>query len=132
MPFVMGQKISRAALVLIAADKEVERSRFVGKRVFAAATKPAITAGEALIRQAFSEATVQAGDTEKASSEAAASQRKAGPYKHLITGVSFMLPYTVCKIVGHRVLYIIRTPLFFRQRKRVQIYFGQKIGRAHV
>ena len=46
------EEISRAALVLIAADKEVERSRFVGKRVFAAATKPAITAGEALIRQA--------------------------------------------------------------------------------
>ena len=55
------EEISRAALVLIAADKEVERSRFVGKRVFAAATKPAITAGEALIRQAFSETTVQAG-----------------------------------------------------------------------
>ncbi len=89
------EEISRAALVLIAADKEVERSRFVGKRVFATATKPAITAGEALIRQAFSEATVQAGDTEKASSEAAASQRKAGPYKHLMTGVSFMLPFVV-------------------------------------
>ena len=89
------EEISRAALVLIAADKEVERSRFVGKRVFATATKPAITAGEALIRQAFSEATVQAGDAEKASSEAAASQKKAGPYKHLMTGVSFMLPFVV-------------------------------------
>ena len=92
------EEISRAALVLIAADKEVERSRFVGKRVFATATKPAITAGEALIRQAFSEATVQAGDTEKASSEAAASQtsqKRAGPYKHLMTGVSFMLPFVV-------------------------------------
>ena len=89
------EEISRAALVLIAADKEVERSRFVGKRVFAAATKPAITAGEALIRQAFSEATVQAGDAEKGSSEAAASQKKAGPYKHLMTGVSFMLPFVV-------------------------------------
>ena len=93
-----SEEISRAALVLIAADKEVERSRFVGKRVFATATKPAITAGEALIRQAFSEATVQAGDTEKASSEAAASQtsqKRAGPYKHLMTGVSFMLPFVV-------------------------------------
>ena len=89
------EEISRAALVLIAADKEVERSRFVGKRVFATATKPAITAGEALIRQAFSEATTQAGDTQKASSEAAAPQKKAGPYKHLMTGVSFMLPFVV-------------------------------------
>ena len=89
------EEISRAALVLIAADKEVERSRFVGKRVFATATKPAITAGEALIRQAFSEATTQAGDTQKASSEAAASQKRAGPYKHLMTGVSFMLPFVV-------------------------------------
>ena len=87
-------EISRAALVLIAADKEVERSRFAGKRVFATATKPAITAGEALIRQAFAEAALQSGSASSGSAEPA-SEKKAGPYKHLMTGVSFMLPFVV-------------------------------------
>ena len=87
-------EIARAALVLIAADKEVERSRFAGKRVFATATKPAITAGEALIRQAFAEAALQAGSVSSGSAEPA-SEKKAGPYKHLMTGVSFMLPFVV-------------------------------------
>ncbi len=87
-------EIAEAALVIIAADKEVERGRFVGKRVFACATKPAITAGEALIRQAFTEAQLQGGGSESPS-PAAASERKAGPYKHLMTGVSFMLPFVV-------------------------------------
>ena len=87
-------EIARAALVLIAADKEVERSRFAGKRVFATATKPAITAGEALIRQAFAEAALQSGSASSGSAEPA-SEKKAGPYKHLMTGVSFMLPFVV-------------------------------------
>ena len=87
-------EIARSALVLIAADKEVERSRFAGKRVFATATKPAITAGEALIRQAFAEAALQAGSASSGSAEPA-SEKKAGPYKHLMTGVSFMLPFVV-------------------------------------
>ena len=88
------EEIARAALVVIAADKEVERGRFAGKRVFASATKPAITAGEALIRQAFAEAALQAGST-GGSPTAAAPEKKAGPYKHLMTGVSFMLPFVV-------------------------------------
>lgn len=86
------EEIERAVLVVIAADKEVERGRFAGKRVFATATKPAITAGEALIRQALAEAAIQAG---AAQSGAVAPEKKAGPYKHLMTGVSFMLPFVV-------------------------------------
>lgn len=87
-------EIARAAIVIIAADKEVERSRFAGKKVFATGTKQAITAGEDLIERAFAEASLQpsGGGTQN---NAGTIEKKAGPYKHLMTGVSFMLPFVV-------------------------------------
>ncbi|AXQ92837.1 fructose-specific PTS transporter subunit EIIC [Cereibacter azotoformans] len=86
-------EIAAADLVIIAADKQVELSRFGGKRVFFSPTKPAITDGAGLIRKAQQEARVQAGS---ASAEAAAPDaKKVGVYKHLMTGVSFMLPFVV-------------------------------------
>ncbi|EGD60800.1 PTS system fructose-specific EIIBC component [Novosphingobium nitrogenifigens DSM 19370] len=86
-----AQDIAEADLVLIAADREVDRARFAGKRVFVSNTKPAITGGAALIERAFAEASVQAGDSTGAEAPAG----RAGPYKHLMTGVSFMLPFVV-------------------------------------
>ena len=88
-----AQDIADADIVLIAADREVDRSRFAGKRVFASNTKPAITGGAALIERALAEASVQGG---AASADAPAeTTQRAGPYKHLMTGVSFMLPFVV-------------------------------------
>lgn len=86
-------EIAGAELVIIAADREVDRARFAGKRVFAAGTKAAITGGAKLIEQAFTEARVQGGEAR--SDAAAAGGEKAGVYKHLMTGVSFMLPFVV-------------------------------------
>jgi PTS system fructose-specific IIC component len=87
-----AEEIAQADVVLIAADREVDRSRFAGKRVLVSNTKPAITGGAALIEKALAEA-VEAG---AASTETAESTTKrAGPYKHLMTGVSFMLPFVV-------------------------------------
>lgn len=87
-------EIAAADIVLIAADREVDRGRFAGKRVFASGTKPAITAGQALIIRALAEAQTQGGSADAAATTAAAGGR-AGPYKHLMTGVSFMLPFVV-------------------------------------
>ncbi|WCE03629.1 fructose-specific PTS transporter subunit EIIC [Pseudoxanthomonas sp. JBR18] len=84
-------EIAQADLVLIAADREVELSRFGGKRVFKSGTKPAINDGQALIRKALAEASVQAGGADQAAPSE--KTKTAGPYKHLMTGVSFMLPF---------------------------------------
>ncbi|NKI98687.1 fructose-specific PTS transporter subunit EIIC [Novosphingobium sp. SG707] len=88
-----AQEIAEADVVLIAADREVDRSRFAGKRVFISNTKPAITGGAGLIERALAEAQVQGG--EPSSTAPAAVKERAGPYKHLMTGVSFMLPFVV-------------------------------------
>ncbi|WAC27585.1 fructose-specific PTS transporter subunit EIIC [Ancylobacter sp. SL191] len=93
------EEIAAADLVIIAADKVVELSRFGGKRVFQTPTKPAITDGQNLVRRAFEEARLQAAPGARLADAAAAAKAeravKTGPYKHLMTGVSFMLPFVV-------------------------------------
>lgn len=85
-----AEEIAAADLVIIAADKKVELSRFAGKALYETGTKGAINDGQNLIRRAFEEAGVQGGKGGEAQPAAAP---KAGPYKHLMSGVSFMLPF---------------------------------------
>jgi PTS system fructose-specific IIC component len=86
-----AQEIADADLVLIAADKQVDLSRFGGKMVFQSGTKPAINDGKNLIARAFAEAVVQGGSAKSAA--ASGGGQKTGPYKHLMTGVSYMIPF---------------------------------------
>ncbi|GEP03313.1 fructose-specific PTS transporter subunit EIIC [Methylobacterium oxalidis] len=92
-------EIAAADIVLIAADTGVDRARFSGKRVYATNTKAAIRDGKGLIATALAEARLQAAGEAEAKAEGparpAAAERKAGAYKHLMTGVSFMLPFVV-------------------------------------
>lgn len=85
------EEIAAADLVLIAADREVDLSRFAGKRLFKSGTKPAINDGQNLIRKALAEAAMQAGTA--TSGRTTEKTKATGPYKHLMTGVSFMLPF---------------------------------------
>ncbi|MBA0389701.1 PTS fructose transporter subunit EIIBC [Stenotrophomonas maltophilia] len=85
------EEIAAADVVLIAADREVDLARFAGKRLFKSGTKPAINDGQNLIRKALAEAGVHAGTA--ASGRTAEKNKSTGPYKHLMTGVSFMLPF---------------------------------------
>jgi fructose PTS system EIIBC or EIIC component len=94
-----ADEIRLADVVIIAADTQVDLARFVGKRLFSSGTKPAINDGENLVRRAIAEALPHAasqttGNT-AGTTPAAASQneQRTGPYKHLMTGVSFMLPF---------------------------------------
>jgi PTS system fructose-specific IIC component len=90
-------EIAAADLVLIAADKGVDRARFAGKRVYATTTKAAIRDGKGLIATALAEAQVQPaeGATADGPARPAAAEKQAGAYRHLMTGVSFMLPFVV-------------------------------------
>ncbi|HDS1300987.1 PTS fructose transporter subunit IIC [Stenotrophomonas maltophilia] len=85
------EEIAAADLVLIAADREVDLSRFAGNRLFKSGTKPAINDGQNLIRKALAEAGMQAGTA--TSGRTTEKTKATGPYKHLMTGVSFMLPF---------------------------------------
>jgi len=91
-----AEEIAQADLVIIAADREVERSRFAGKRLFTSDTKVAITQGQALIQQAMEQAATWIPATSASLVEGSNTQGNAkGIYSHLMTGVSFMLPFVV-------------------------------------
>ena len=90
-------EIGEAAAVIVACDKNVDMSRFDGKPVVMAATKDAIHTPENLINKAISgdvpvyhhTKSTSAGD----SLQAEGAGRKA--YKHLMNGVSHMLPFVI-------------------------------------
>ena len=94
-------EIAAADLVVIAADTNVDLSRFSGKLIYSTSTKAAINDGKSLITKAFAEATILrpavsadlAGQV--ANEKAARAADRTGPYKHLMTGVSYMLPFVV-------------------------------------
>lgn len=84
------QTIADADVVLLAADIEVATERFAGKKIYRCGTGIALKQSEATLNKALAE-----GSVESAASGAVAKPEKTGVYKHLLTGVSFMLPMVV-------------------------------------
>ena len=90
-----AEDIAAADVVIIAADTNVALERFAGKRLYRCKTKPAINDGAGLIQKALAEAPVYQSE---AKAEAAGSGEGGALgtfYKHLMTGVSHMLPFVV-------------------------------------
>ena len=85
--------IARADIVILAVDIEVDRSQFAGKRIHSVSTGSALKQPKAVIEAAFEQASVDAGTA--GSTNTQARKEKTGIYKHLMTGVSFMLPVVV-------------------------------------
>jgi len=88
------EEIAAADVVILACDIEVDPGRFAGKRVWRTSTGGALKKPAETIRDALAESVVLEPGTQKAAS-GAGSGEKRGPYKHLLTGVSFMLPMVV-------------------------------------
>ncbi|HEY9700231.1 MAG TPA: PTS fructose-like transporter subunit IIB [Trichocoleus sp.] len=100
------EDIAHADAVVIAADTHVDLSRFAGKRLYETSTKQALKDGAAVIESALAlpEPIAQTTNSDhsqpnylqsvqKAKSEQSA--RRSGAYRHLLTGVSYMLPVIV-------------------------------------
>jgi PTS system fructose-specific IIC component len=92
--------IAAADLVIIAADTQVNLDRFAGKRLYSSGTKAAINDGIALVKRAQAEARPHLAAGGDAQPQAAANpdsknSERSAAYKHLMTGVSFMLPFVV-------------------------------------
>ena len=86
------QAIRDADVVLLAADIEVPTERFAGKKIYRCGTGIALKQAEATLNKALSEGQQESA---AAGGGAAPKQEKTGIYKHLLTGVSFMLPMVV-------------------------------------
>lgn len=98
------EDISNADVVLIAADTHVEMTRFDGKKYYETSTGDAIKNTQDVLDQALASNSVHSnsGKTSESSLKEQVSEIKAerkskttGAYKHLLTGVSYMLPVVV-------------------------------------
>src|SRR5699024_8706975 len=102
-----AEEIENADAVIIAASTTVDKSRFIGKRLIEKDVDEAIQKGEQLIEQSFN-ASVYQGESKTSSpfnfedeeSEASSTNSQniswvQVVYGHLMTGVSYMIPFVV-------------------------------------
>ncbi|MDC0727312.1 PTS fructose transporter subunit IIBC [Phytobacter diazotrophicus] len=92
---ITPEEVAQADLVIVAADIEVELAKFAGKPMYRTTTGLALkkTAQELDKAQAEAKTYQPSGGTQSASSEG--KKESAGAYRHLLTGVSYMLPMVV-------------------------------------
>lgn len=90
---LLDDDIKRAKCIIVAADKKVQMARFEGKNVIEVPVSKAIKEPEKLLKDALN----QKGKiyTNKNSKEDNQSTKRNGFYKHLMNGVSNMLPFVV-------------------------------------
>lgn len=86
-------EIAEADVVIIAADIDVDLARFSGKKLYKTSTGLALKKTEQEINSAFESATIYVDS--KGGESSGAMTEKVSVYKHLMTGVSHMLPMVV-------------------------------------
>ncbi|HDR4682219.1 MULTISPECIES: PTS fructose transporter subunit IIABC [Bacillus cereus group] len=90
------EDIERATAIIVAADKQVEMNRFAGKHVIQVPVADGIRKTENLLKRAVKQdAPIFKGVKEDGKSESIEGEKGLGIYKHLMSGVSNMLPFVV-------------------------------------
>lgn len=105
-------QVDAADLVVIAADTHVDDSRFVGKKIYKTSVGAAVKGANKVLDEAIAHGDILGGgaggagagqlgggksltETVAQAKAARKAQQHAGPYQHLLTGVSYMLPIVV-------------------------------------
>ncbi|OCG01498.1 PTS fructose transporter subunit IIBC [Gilliamella sp. wkB112] len=87
------EEVANADVVIVACDIDVDLSKFAGKKMYRTKTGPALKKTAQELDKAFQEATIY--QPVAGGSVAKTTKEKKGIYKHLLTGVSYMLPMVV-------------------------------------
>lgn len=94
-------QIAEADLVIIAADTHVDTSRFTGKKLYSTSVGAAVKGADDVLNEAIVHGEVLRNASGKGladevkQAKAVRAAQRSGPYKHLLTGVSYMLPLVV-------------------------------------
>ena len=91
---ITPEEVAAADLVFVAADIDVPLDKFKGKLMYHTSTGLALKKTAQEFEKAFKEAKVFEGAVTSAATETKTEEKK-GVYKHLMTGVSHMLPLVV-------------------------------------
>ncbi|MBA0197630.1 PTS fructose transporter subunit IIBC [Pectobacterium brasiliense] len=94
---ITPEEVEQADLVIVAADIEVDLAKFAGKKMYRTSTGLALKKTAQELDKAQAEAKVYQPSGQASASSASESAQKGGtgPYRHLLTGVSYMLPMVV-------------------------------------
>lgn len=107
-----AEEIANCDGIIIAADKNVETARFNGKPVFSTKVADGIHKPEELINKIINgEASVYHSHSKSQSQESSGSDESIGRqlYKHLMNGVSHMLPFVVAGGIFIAIAFLIDT-----------------------
>ncbi|WP_298845041.1 PTS fructose transporter subunit IIC [Clostridium sp.] len=86
-------EIREARVVIIAADTNVSKERFAGKTILEVGVKDAIKDAKGLIQKAIDMKVENKDVSEKSKDIKEEKVERKGIYKHLMTGVSYMIPF---------------------------------------
>ncbi len=89
------EDIQQADLVILAVDIEVDSTPFAGKKIYRTSTGNALKKSNEVLKSAIAEAAVESAAGQGGEAKKQFKKEKTGAYKHLMTGVSFMLPVVV-------------------------------------
>ena len=93
---ITPEEVAAADLVIVAADIEVDLAKFAGKPMYRTSTSLALKKTAQEFDKALSEAkTFSPAGNNQAASNSDSNKEKSGAYRHLLTGVSYMLPMVV-------------------------------------
>lgn len=90
------EEIARADAIIVACDKQVDMTRFAGKKLVETGVKEPIRDAKNLIQRALNSAEYQADKEASADKDAnAPSSKRNDLYRYLMNGVSHMIPFVV-------------------------------------
>lgn len=93
---ITPEEVAAADLVIVAADIEVDLAKFAGKPMYRTSTGLALKKTKQELDKALVEAEVYAPNAQGVASTTKKTEvGGSGPYRHLLTGVSYMLPMVV-------------------------------------
>lgn len=92
---ITPEEVAAADLVIVAADIEVDLDKFAGKPMYRTSTGLALKKTAQELDKAQAEAEVFQPQQRGGAAPAAKKKEGNGPYRHLLTGVSYMLPMVV-------------------------------------
>lgn len=92
---ITPEEVAAADLVIVAADIDVDLAKFAGKPMYRTSTSLALKKTAQELDKAQAEAKVWQPSGNQAAVSQSDSKEKAGAYRHLLTGVSYMLPMVV-------------------------------------
>lgn len=92
---ITPEEVAAADLVIVAADIEVDLAKFAGKPMYRTSTGLALKKTAQELDKAVVEAKPFEATGQSAANAKEGKKESAGAYRHLLTGVSFMLPMVV-------------------------------------